>query len=212
MRVIIGRMSVDYTGRGNTHLPAAVRALIIKSDGAVLVMSDDGTKPLNYMSGGNQAIFTRRGRQHIWTFQTRHEQITVRIHTLISDQEFPLDRTEPGLRRHGTEADLQAFLFAHPDTLGTGITALAREFRTSRGPIDLLCQTLDGTHLVVEVKRVASTAAVDQVRRYVDALNATRELGLVTGMIAALEFRPAALSLAAAHQITCITIPSTWNQ
>lgn len=204
-------MSVEYTGRGHTVLPPAVRALIVKADGAVLVMSDDGTKPLNYMPGGNQFTETRRGRQTIWQFANKHEQITVRIHSLHSDQTFPLGGMEPGLNRSGTEKDLQAFLFTHPHLLGPGYSAVAREHRTSRGPIDILATAHDGTHVVVEVKRIAGAAAVDQVRRYVEALNATGELGQVTGMIAALEFRPKSLELAAAHRIACVTIPGTWN-
>ena len=51
MRLVIARCSVDYDGRLTAHLPSALRLLIVKADGSVLVHSDGGSyKPLNWMS------------------------------------------------------------------------------------------------------------------------------------------------------------------
>ena len=51
MRLVIARCSVDYAGRLTAHLPPALRLLIVKADGSVLVHSDGGSyKPLNWMS------------------------------------------------------------------------------------------------------------------------------------------------------------------
>ena len=51
VRLVIARCSVDYDGRLTAHLPAALRLLIVKADGSVLVHSDGGSyKPLNWMS------------------------------------------------------------------------------------------------------------------------------------------------------------------
>ena len=51
MRLVIARCSVDYVGRLSAHLPTAMRLLIVKADGSVLVHSDGGSyKPLNWMS------------------------------------------------------------------------------------------------------------------------------------------------------------------
>ena len=51
MRLVIARCSVDYVGRLTAHLPEALRLLIVKADGSVLVHSDGGSyKPLNWMS------------------------------------------------------------------------------------------------------------------------------------------------------------------
>jgi RecB family endonuclease NucS len=47
MRMLIARCSVDYAGRLTAHLPEAVRLLLVKADGSVLVHSDTGGyKPL----------------------------------------------------------------------------------------------------------------------------------------------------------------------
>ena len=37
VRLVIARCSVDYAGRLNAHLPPALRLLIVKADGSVLV-------------------------------------------------------------------------------------------------------------------------------------------------------------------------------
>ena len=51
MRLVIARCSVDYAGRLTAHLPTAVRLLVVKADGSVLVHSDaGGYKPLTWMS------------------------------------------------------------------------------------------------------------------------------------------------------------------
>jgi RecB family endonuclease NucS len=49
MRLIVARCAVDYTGRLTTHLPEAVRLLMIKNDGGVSVWHDGGSahKPQN---------------------------------------------------------------------------------------------------------------------------------------------------------------------
>jgi RecB family endonuclease NucS len=47
MRLIVARCSVDYTGRLTAHLPEALRLIMLKADGSVLVHADaGGYKPL----------------------------------------------------------------------------------------------------------------------------------------------------------------------
>ena len=51
MRLIVARCQIDYAGRLSTHLPEAVRLVMVKSDGAVMVHADcGGYKPLNWMT------------------------------------------------------------------------------------------------------------------------------------------------------------------
>jgi endonuclease len=51
MRLIVARCEVSYTGRLTAHLPEALRLLIVKADGSVLVHADaGGYKPLNWMT------------------------------------------------------------------------------------------------------------------------------------------------------------------
>jgi RecB family endonuclease NucS len=51
MRLLVARCEVRYSGRLNAVLPEAVRLLILKDDGSVLVHDDaGGFKPLNWMT------------------------------------------------------------------------------------------------------------------------------------------------------------------
>jgi endonuclease len=49
MRLVVARCSVEYSGRLGARLPEAVRLLMFKADGSVLVHCDGGGyKPLNW--------------------------------------------------------------------------------------------------------------------------------------------------------------------
>src|SRR5437660_1800126 len=51
MRLIVARCEVRYRGRLNALLPEALRLIIVKADGSVLVHADaGGYKPLNWMT------------------------------------------------------------------------------------------------------------------------------------------------------------------
>src|ERR1700690_4245968 len=51
MRLIVARCEVSYTGRLTTVLPIAVRLLVLKSDGSMMVHADSGGyKPQNWMT------------------------------------------------------------------------------------------------------------------------------------------------------------------
>ncbi len=47
MRLVIARCSVEHAGRLSAHLPPALRLLIVKADGSVLVLSDGGSYKAN---------------------------------------------------------------------------------------------------------------------------------------------------------------------
>ena len=48
MRLIVARCSVEYSGRLSARLPEALRLVMLKADGSVLVHADaGGYKPLN---------------------------------------------------------------------------------------------------------------------------------------------------------------------
>ena len=51
MRLVVARCEVTYTGRLTAYLPEAIRLLIFKADGSVLVHADaGGYRPLNWMT------------------------------------------------------------------------------------------------------------------------------------------------------------------
>jgi RecB family endonuclease NucS len=51
VRLIVARCEVRYTGRLEALLPMALRLIMVKSDGSVLVHADHGSyKPSNWMT------------------------------------------------------------------------------------------------------------------------------------------------------------------
>jgi endonuclease len=211
MRIVIANCSAVYTGRGDTKLSPAVRAIIIKSDGAVSIHPDTGNKPLNYMGKGN--VFTEESIDDniIWKFDTSKENLTLILHEIISDSEHELDLDAEGLVRDGTENHLQEWLAENPEVIGNGFTLVEREFRTEHGPVDLLMKDSEGNYLAVEIKRVAMLNTVGQVKRYVDAMMETGLHGDVRGLIAALDIRPNTLKLAQRRGIECVTVGDAWK-
>jgi RecB family endonuclease NucS len=213
MRIVVAVCSVIYSGRGDTKLPIATRAIIIKDDGAISIHSDFGNKPLNYMGKGNihtEVVDPKLGK--VWNFDTRKENLQIRLIAILSDSNHTLEMEEPGLLRDGTEPQLQAWLAENPEALGQGYTLVKREYPTGAGPVDLLVRDEEGKPVAVEVKRVAMLGAVDQVRRYVEALAPGKGFSEVRGIIAALDVRPKTAELAAKRGIEYVILPAHWRE
>lgn len=216
MRIVIAKCSIAYTGRGGTTRGESIRAIIIKKDGAVSIHRDASNKPLNYMGKGS--IFTEStdldsdGHELIvWKFDTRDDTITVHIREIISDSDFEITEEDEGFIQDGTEHHLQAWLADNPTALGGNYEFIAREFQTGEGPVDLLVRDMDGQYIAVEVKRVANTGAVSQVKKYVDAMKELPGYENVRGLIAALDIRPKTLVRAEKHGFSCHVIDADWK-
>lgn len=210
MRIVVANCSAVYSGRGNTTLGTAIRALIIKADGSISIHNDASNKPLNYMKCASFTETEEDGTT-IWTFDARQESLRIEMNEIFSDIDMPLVENDEGLVRDGTEAHLQAWLAEHPETLGEGYTLVQREFPTGNGPVDLLVLDEGGRPVAVEVKRVAMLGTAYQVKRYVDALKEVEGYEGVRGIIAALDIRPKTLELAEKRGIQTVVIPDTWK-
>src|SRR4051794_3434344 len=152
MRLVIARCSVDYVGRLTAHLPEAVRLLMLKADGSVLVHSDTGGyKPLMWMTPPCSLLVL----DDVWTVTNKGgEQLVISVHEVLSDVGHELG-TDPGLIKDGVEKQLQELLADQCHVLGEGFTLVQREYFTDIGPVDLLCRDAAGSHVLVEIKRVA---------------------------------------------------------
>ena len=203
MRLVIARCSVDYGGRLTAHLPEALRLLIVKADGSVLVHSDGGSyKPLNWMSPPCR-LSEEPGK---WTVTNKAgETLTITIYETVSDTSVDLG-VDPGLVKDGVEAHLQELLAAHPTTLGDGFTLVRREYMTAIGPVDLLCRDEAGLSVAVEIKRRGEIDGVEQLTRYLELLNRDPLLAPVQGVFAAQEIKPQARVLAVDRGIRCVTL------
>src|SRR5580700_11521735 len=150
VRLVIARCSVDYVGRLSAHLPLALRLLIVKADGSVLVHSDGGSyKPLNWMSPPCR-LTEEPGR---WSVSNKAgETLAITITEVLSDTSVELG-IDPGLVKDGVEAHLQELLAAQVHLLGEGWRLVRREYPTAIGPVDLMCRDADSGAVAVEIKR-----------------------------------------------------------
>jgi RecB family endonuclease NucS len=203
VRLVIARCSVDYDGRLTAHLPSALRLLIVKADGSVLVHSDGGSyKPLNWMSPPCK-LTEQPGK---WTVTNKGgETLTITIEETVSDTSVELG-IDPGLKKDGVEAHLQELLAEQLQILGDGYRLVRREYPTPIGPVDIMCRDSDGEHVAVEIKRRGEIDGVEQLTRYLELLNRDPLLAPVHGVFAAQEIRPQARVLATDRGIRCVTL------
>jgi len=207
MRLVVARCSVDYSGRLDAHLPEAVRVLMVKADGSVLVHADGGSyKPLNWMSPPCWLTVDDGEEHQTWVVTNKAgETLTIRLFDVHHDSEHELG-VDPGLVKDGVEAHLQELLAEHVETLGDGWRLVRREFPTAIGPVDLLCRDASGGSVAVEIKRRGEIDGVEQLTRYLDLLNRDPLLAPVSGIFAAQEIKPQARTLAEDRGIRCVVL------
>ncbi|ALE92574.1 hypothetical protein AOC05_10090 [Arthrobacter alpinus] len=215
MRLVIAKCSVDYVGRLKAHLPLAVRLLVLKADGSVLVHSDGGSyKPLNWMSPpanmrtlSPDDVDLETGVVEQWIVQSAKtdDRLIINIYEHISDSSHDLG-VDPGLIKDGVEADLQRLLAAQIDLLGDGYTLIRREYFTAIGPVDILARDAKGATVAIELKRRGDIDGVEQLTRYLELLNRDPLLAPVRGIFAAQQIKPQARVLATDRGIECKTL------
>jgi RecB family endonuclease NucS len=203
VRLVIARCSVDYDGRLTAHLPSALRLLIVKADGSVLVHSDGGSyKPLNWMSP--PCRLTEQPDK--WTVVNKAgETLTIVIEETLSDTSVDLG-IDPGLVKDGVEAHLQKLLAEQIELLGDGHTLVRREYMTAIGPVDILARDAHGASVAVELKRRGDIDGVEQLTRYLELMNRDPHLAPVAGVFAAQEIKPQARTLAEDRGIRCLVL------
>ncbi|MCC3276952.1 MULTISPECIES: endonuclease NucS [unclassified Arthrobacter] len=215
MRLVIARCSVDYVGRLRAHLPLAVRLLMVKADGSVLIHSDGGSyKPLNWMSPPATMrsvepddTDAEAGVTEVWNVQSAKtdDRLVISIHERFSDVSHDLG-VDPGLIKDGVEADLQRLLAEQINRLGEGYTLIRREYMTAIGPVDILARDSSGATVAVELKRRGDIDGVEQLTRYLELLNRDPLLAPVKGIFAAQQIKPQARVLAEDRGISCLTL------
>lgn len=214
MRLVIARCSVDYRGRLDAHLPSALRLIVVKADGSVLVHSDGGSyKPLNWMSPPCQLVEKGPdgdsgggGVEAVWRVVNKGgETLTIHMEEIVEDVSYELG-VDPGLQKDGVETHLQELLAEQIETLGTGWRLVRREYPTAIGPVDLLARDGDGGAVAIEIKRRGEIDGVEQLTRYLELLNRDSLLAPVRGVFAAQIIKPQARVLATDRGISCVTL------
>ena len=178
MRLIVARCSAVYSGRLDTVLPEALRMIMIKSDGSVLLHADSGGyKPLNWMTP--PTVIEADGEPPITIVVRKHagkteDRLEIKLTEVLSDvtHDMGLPEDDAGLAKDGVEAHLQELLAEQPHWCGEGLRLVRREWPTDIGPVDLMCRDDDDEWVAVEIKRVATIESVEQITRYLERLRA----------------------------------------
>ena len=204
MRLIVARCEVVYSGRLNATLPEAVRLLIVKADGSVLVHDDaGGFKPLNWMTA--PTFVADEGDKLVVTKPKTEDQLEIRLVEVLSDVAHDMGESA-ALQKDGVERDLQLALADAPDALGEPLTLVKREWATEVGPVDLMCKDADGEWVAVEIKRVGTIEAVEQLTRYLAFIREDPAKAACRGILAAQQIKPQAVALAESRGIRCATV------
>jgi RecB family endonuclease NucS len=209
MRLLVARCSVRYSGRLSAFLPEALRLMIFKGDGSVLIHSDaGGYKPLNWMTPPTvieeaEDLIVVRKRAG-----ASDDRLEISIAEIISDVTYEMGQPEHQLstEKDGVEADLQRLLAEQPHWCGEGLRLVRREWPTDVGPVDLMCRDAEEHWVAVEIKRVAGLEAVEQLTRYVERIRLDPAFGSCRGVLAAQRVKPQARVLASSRGIDWVEV------
>lgn len=212
MRLLVARCEVRYSGRLTALLPEALRLIMIKSDGSVLVHADaGGYKPLNWMTpptvieaeGAPPSRMIVRKRAG-----SSEDRLEIDIREVISDASLDMGSpdADAGLAKDGVEAHLQELLAEQPHWCAEGLRLVRREWPTDIGPVDLMCRDRDEGWVAVEIKRVAGIDAVEQLTRYLERIRRDPVHADTRGILAAQVIKPQARVLAESRGIGCVEV------
>src|SRR5213595_2325965 len=204
VRLIVARCEVAYSGRLSAVLPEAVRLLILKGDGSVLVHDDaGGYKPLNWMTAPTSV--EELGDTLVVRKPKTEDVLEIRLAEILSDVTHDMGESA-ALQKDGVERDLQLELAAAPRALGEELTLVKREWTTELGPVDLMCKDEDGEWVAVEIKRIGTIEAVEQLTRYLGFIREDPAKAGCRGVLAAQSVKPQAVALAESRDIRCVEV------
>jgi endonuclease len=209
MRLIVARCEVVYTGRLTAVLPEALRLLMVKSDGSVMVHADTGGyKPQNWMTPPTVLEFEGEPLERLVVRKfagKTEDKLDIRIVEVVSDVTHDMGEAAV-LEKDGVERHLQEELAAAPHWCGEGFRLVRREWPTDIGPVDLMCRDDDDGWIAVEIKRVATIEAVEQLTRYLDFIRRDPAMGACAGVLAAQQIKPQARTLAESRGLRCVEV------
>jgi RecB family endonuclease NucS len=206
VRLIVARCEVTYSGRLSAFLPESTRLLMLKDDGSVLVHADaGGYKPLNWMTAptvvedGGEVIVVRKraGRTE--------DRLEIRLLEVLSDVSHEMGEAAP-LEKDGVERDLQLLLADDPTHVEAGLRLVKREWPTDVGPVDLMCRDEADGWVAVEIKRLGTIDAVEQLTRYLDCIRVDPARAECRGILVAQAVKPQAVALAESRGIATVEV------
>jgi RecB family endonuclease NucS len=179
---------------------------MLKEDGSVLVHADaGGYKPLNWMtpptvietSDDLVVVRKRAGRSE--------DRLEIKLLEVLSDVAHDMGEAA-GLEKDGVERDLQLLLADDPTHIDPALRLVKREWPTDVGPVDLMCRDDDDGWVAVEIKRVGTIDAVEQLTRYLDCIRVDPARAACRGILVAQQIKPQAVALADQRGIDTVTV------
>lgn len=204
MRLIVARCSVEYSGRLSTTLPEALRLIMVKADGSVMIHSDaGGFKPLNWMTP--PTVIEEDADSIVVRKVKGDDRLDIKLIEVVSDSTHAME-IDGGLQKDGVERHLQELLADAPHRCGEGFRLVRREWPTDIGPVDLMCRDGEDEWVAVEIKRVGNIDAVEQLTRYLDRIRLDPALANCRGVLAAGVVKPQARVLATSRGIAWVEV------
>jgi RecB family endonuclease NucS len=205
MRLIVARCSVEYSGRLSARLPEALRLVMLKADGSVLVHADaGGFKPLNWMT---PPTVVEEGDGRIVVRKLKGEdRLDIVLAEVLSEVTHEMDFDAAQLEKDGVEADLQVLLADAPGWCGEGFRLVRREWPTDIGPVDLMCRDEADGWIAVEIKRIGTIDAVEQLSRYLERIRLDPAKADCRGVLAAQHVKPQARVLAESRGLSWVEV------
>jgi RecB family endonuclease NucS len=207
MRLLVARCEVAYSGRLTARLPEALRLVMVKADGSVMVHADaGGYKPLNWMTP--PTVVEESSERIVVRKLKSEDRLEIRLLDVISDSDHEMGGPAEAatLEKDGVEAHLQELLAAQPGWCGEGFRLVRREWPTDIGPVDLMCRDGDDDWIAVEIKRVGTIEAVEQLSRYLQRIQRDPSTASCRGVLAAQVVRPQARVLAEARGMRWVEV------
>src|SRR5436305_688509 len=204
MRLVVARCEVRYSGRLSAVLPEALRLLMFKSDGSVMVHSDaGGYKPENWMTP--PTVIEENEGEIVVRKLGGEDRLDIRLAEIVSDTAHDMGEAA-ALQKDGVERELQELLAGAPEWCGEGFRLVRREWPTDIGPVDLMCRDAEEEWIAVELKRLGTISAVEQLTRYLERIRRDPSMGSCRGVLAAQSIKPQARVLAEARGIDCVEV------
>jgi endonuclease len=201
VRLIVARCEVRYSGRLTAVLPEALRLVMVKHDGSVMVHADSGGyKPSNWMTA--PTVIEEEPGLMVVRKRGGDDRLEIRIAEVVSDVEHDMGEAA-ALEKEGVERELQELLAGAPPE---GLRLVRREWPTDIGPVDLMCRDDTDEFVAVEIKRVATIDAVEQLTRYLARICREPGMARCRGVLAAQLIKPQARVLAESRDIACVEI------
>jgi hypothetical protein len=132
------------------------------------------------------------------------DRLEIVIHEVLAEFTHEMGEAAP-LEKDGVERDLQEALAAQPGALAPELRLVRREWPTDIGPVDLMCRSGEDW-VAVEIKRVGTIDAVEQLTRYLERIREDAAKDGCRGILAAQRIQPQAATLAAARGIACVEV------